>query len=185
MRPWDTQDFSSLNWNLPSLNVCCWNISVVTRLMQTLHKYFINSQDQPQIFCCIRLMAKRSKMLRVHFENWPNSLGFQVQLGSADSYPTCTQLTDQQHWMPTQSPYRLCHWLMVNLARSSPSSHCILLSRGFLKKDGARISERKKNQKILWVCHCKTLFKWGLLFLHTALHMVCTRTSYQHCKHPT
>lgn len=68
--------------------------SDLTGHTQALHKSFTNNQDQAQTFCCIRLMAKFSKMLRIHFENWQNPLGFQVQLGSG-----CWQLTDQQHWM--------------------------------------------------------------------------------------
>lgn len=116
---------------------------------ETLHKYFINNQDQSQTLCCIRLMAKFSKMLMVHVENWQNSLGFQDQLGSGCwqlpyTYSAHRSAAWAQHWMPTESPYRLYHWLMLNLARSLASSHCILLSGAFLKEDGARISERKK-----------------------------------------
>lgn len=77
-------NFSSLNWNLPSLSTWCWNISIVTGLIcpSTALTTRIN---QPQTFCCIRLMAKFSKILRVNFEDWQNSLGFQVQLGSDPS----------------------------------------------------------------------------------------------------
>lgn len=148
MRPWDAQPLLILVLKLkPSflkevmlerlkswqdLHRLCTSTSLTTR---TNHKPFAELHLWLSFQKCLGFVLKTDKTLR---DSSPAGLRL---LTATPLLPS----SDQQHWMPTESPYRLYHWLMLNLARSLASSHCILLSRPFLKKDGARISERKKK----------------------------------------
>lgn len=148
MRPWDAQPLLILVLKLkPSflkevmlerlkswqdLHRLCTSTSLTTR---TNHKPFAELHLWLSFQKCLGFVLKTDKTLR---DSSPARLRL---LTATPLLPS----SDQQHWMPTESPYRLYHWLMLNLQDPWLLHTAFYFPGHFWKKMGPGFQKEKKN----------------------------------------